>query len=131
MSHTPHNPKSLPRPIGNYTHAMEVQPNARYLFVSGQIPGAEDNGDVPATFEAQCEAVWHNILLILASANMSVRDIVKVTTYLTHPDQADANGEIRRRHLGAHAPAVTVIIAQLLQSKWMLEIELIAAKSEI
>lgn len=129
MTHTPHNPQQLPKPMGNYVHGMEVQPNARYLFVSGQIPGAEEGDDIPSTFEAQCERVWNNIVHILASAGMTVSDVVKVTTYLTHPDQADANGEIRRRFLGSHAPAVTVIIAQLLQSKWMLEVEVIAAKT--
>ncbi len=58
---------------------------------------------------------------------MNVRHIVKVTTFLTHPDQASANSQIRQAFLGDHTPAVTVMVVQLLQSNWLLEVELIAA----
>lgn len=127
MPHILHNPDRVPAPMGNYAHGLEVKPNARYLFISGQIPGAED-GEVPATFEAQCHVVWNNILRILESAGMGVHDLVKVTTFLTHPDQATANGLIRQQYLGAHRPALTVMVAQTLQSQWLLEIEAVAAK---
>jgi 2-iminobutanoate/2-iminopropanoate deaminase len=85
-----HNPSSLSKPIGNYTHGIEVQPK-RTLYISGQIPETK-NGIVPAGFETQCEQVWNNIAAVLASANMNYTHLVKVTTYLTHPDQADKNG---------------------------------------
>ncbi|MDZ4764443.1 MAG: hypothetical protein SGI73_07805 [Chloroflexota bacterium] len=50
-----------------------------------------------------------------------------MTTFLTHPDQASANSQIRQAFLGDHTPAVTVMVVQLLQSNWLLEVELIAA----
>ena len=121
-----HNPAEMPAPQGGYTHALEVPNGTRLLFISGQIPGAE-NGAVPPTFEYQCRAVWEHILTLLDSAGMTVRNLVKVTTFLTHADQVEMNGAIRREILGDHTPALTVIIAQTLQSNWMLEIEAIAA----
>lgn len=128
MPHIPHNPADLPAPIGGYSHGLEVAPNSRYLFISGQIPGAEGAAELPPTFEAQAAFIWTNIGHLLRSAGMDYSDIVKVTTYLTHPDLATRNSNIRRQFLGDHAPAVVSIIAQLLESSWMLEVEVVAAK---
>ena len=50
-----------------------------------------------------------------------------VTTYLTHADQVERNGQIRRRILDDVRPALTVVIAQTLESRWLLEIEASAA----
>ena len=41
---------------------------------------------------------------------------------------ADENGEARRRALGGHAPALTVIIAGIYDEAWLLEIEAVAAE---
>jgi len=120
------NPESVSPPVGGYSHGLEIKPGSRYLFISGQIP-EEPNGYVPNDFESQCKMVWKNIEEILKSSGMTYQNLVKVTTYLTHPDQAEKNGEIRRRLIGIHRPALTVVVVQTLHSKWLLEIEAIAA----
>lgn len=127
MAHTTINPATVSAPIGNYAHGLVVAPNARWLYISGQIPEAL-NGTVPFTFEAQCHQAWQNVLAVLQAAEMSVPDLVKVTTYLTHSDQVDANGAIRREYLGDYRPALTVVIVQTLNSAWLLEIEAVAAR---
>lgn len=129
MTQVSHNPESISPPVGGYSHGLEVKKGSRYLFISGQIPEKPD-GFVPTSFEEQCEAVWHNIEEVLASAGMNVAHLVKVTTFLTDASQVEANGEVRRQHLGAHRPALTVIIAQTLETQWLLEIEAIAAAEE-
>jgi 2-iminobutanoate/2-iminopropanoate deaminase len=122
-----HTPGDVPAPVGGYSHGIEVPVGTRLLFISGQIP--ERPGEsLPADFRGQCEAVWDNIEATLASAGMSVGDLVKLTTFLTHPDQAAINREVRQRRLGGAAPAVTVVIVQTLESHWLLEIEAIAAR---
>ena len=129
MMHTPVNPANVAPAVGNYSHGLEVRNPARLLYISGQIPETPDS-TIPADFEAQCEAVWANIERVLDAAGMAITDVVKVTTFLTAPEQADLNGAIRRKHLGDHAPALTVIVAQTLDPRWLLEIEAIAAASE-
>jgi enamine deaminase RidA (YjgF/YER057c/UK114 family) len=120
------NPDKLPAPVGGYSQAIEIGEPSRLLFISGQIP--EDvKGSVPASFDEQCELVWRNIGETLASADMSYGNLVKVTTYLTHPDQATRNSEIRRKYLGDLHPSLTVVVVATLESKWLLEIEAIAA----
>jgi enamine deaminase RidA (YjgF/YER057c/UK114 family) len=122
-----HDPHQVAAPRGSYTHGLELPPGTRLLFISGQVPELSD-GSVPPDFDGQCRAVWANIVAVLASAGMTVENLVKVTTYLTRQDQADANGRLRREVLGSHRPALTVVVLQTLDSQWLLEIEAIAAR---
>lgn len=118
-------PDTVSPPVGGYSHGVSVQPGCRTLFVSGQIPERPD-GSVPENFAAQCRAVWANILAVLQADGMTVADLVKVNTFLTSADQVDENGAIRREVLGDHRPALTVMIAQTLESQWLLEIDAIS-----
>ncbi len=126
MTLAPHSPDSVPRAVGNYSLGLEFPAPSRFLYISGQIPEALD-GSVPTAFDDQCNLVWDHIFAILRSAQMEVENIVKVTTFLTDRDLAEANGRIRRERLGAHAPTLTVVVAQTLDPRWLLEIEVIAA----
>ena len=78
---------------GSYSHALEVPPGWRLLFVSGQIPEALD-GTVPTGFEAQCHAAWANVLAALSAAGLGPEHLVKVTTYLTDRDQAEGGHRV-------------------------------------
>ncbi len=118
-------PDTVSLPVGGYSHGVSAQPGCRTLFVSGQIPERPD-GSVPEGFAAQCRAVWANIVAVLQADGMTVTDLVKVNTFLTGADQVDENGAIRREVLGGHRPALTVMIAQTLESQWLLEIDAIA-----
>lgn len=122
-----HAPASVPAPVGNYSLGLEIPAGMRTLFISGQIPEAL-KGDVPQSFEDQCNLVWDHIFAILQTAGMSVTNLVKVTTFLVDREYADANGRIRRERLGSHAPALTVMVAQALDPRWLLEIEAVASE---
>ncbi|WP_027531086.1 RidA family protein [Bradyrhizobium sp. WSM3983] len=122
-----HNPATVHPPAGGYSLGLEVTQHRRLLFISGQVPEASD-GSVPEGFEAQCEQAWRNVMEVLAAAGLGVAHLVKVTTFLTDRHQVVANRAIRRRTLGDHQPALTVMIAETVDSKWLLEIEAIAAE---
>ena len=122
-----HNPEAISAPSGGYSHAVEIGPGARWLYISGTIPERPD-GVVPDGFTAQCDAIWDNIEAILASADMSIANLVKVTTYLTDRAQAAPNREIRTRRLQGHKPALTVVVLQTLDADWLLEIDAVAAE---
>lgn len=126
MDRKQHNPDTVPAPVGNYSHGLEITPGARYLFISGQIPEQQD-GKVPPRFEEQCHVAWDNIFAILASAKMGPEHLVKVTTYLTNIEQVELNSRIRQQRIGDTQPTLTIILVQTLESKWLLEIEAIAA----
>jgi enamine deaminase RidA (YjgF/YER057c/UK114 family) len=123
---TSYHPPGVAPPVGHYSHALEVPPGHRLLYISGQVPERAD-GAVPEGFEAQCHAAWDNVLAVLGAAGMTTANLVKVTTYLTDRDQAEPNSRIRQERLGRVAPALTVMVATTLSSAWLLEIEAIAA----
>jgi enamine deaminase RidA (YjgF/YER057c/UK114 family) len=106
---------------------LELGQHRRLLFVSGQVPENAD-GRVPEGFEAQCEQAWHNIIAVLAAAGLGVGHLVKITTFLTDRSQVVANRAIRRQMLAGNEPASTVMIAETVDGKWLLEIEAIAAE---
>jgi enamine deaminase RidA (YjgF/YER057c/UK114 family) len=122
-----HNPATVHPPAGSYSLGLEVTQHRRLLFVSGQVPEKSD-GTVPEGFEAQCEQAWRNVMEVLAAAGLGVGHLVKVTTFLTDRAQVVTNRTIRRKMLGEHQPALTVMIAETVDSKWLLEIEAIAAE---
>ncbi len=123
---TRHDPADVPAPQGGYTHGFEVSHPSRWLLVSGQTPEPLD-GPVPESAEEQCRVIWGHITAVLASAGLSVADIVKVTTYLSDRSFAPANTQVRTEVLGGHCPALTVVIAEIFDPAWLLEIEVLAA----
>ena len=120
------NSDEAPPPVGWYSQALEVSDAQRILFVSGQIPVTKD-GEVPQGFGAQCRLVWANVLAQLRAADMTLDNIVKVTTFLSDRSYGQENRDIRREIFGDQAPATTVIITGIFDDQWLLEIEAIAA----
>lgn len=122
-----HNPATVHPPAGGYSMGLELKQHRRLLFISGQVPETPD-GTVPDGFEAQCEQAWRNVREVLAAAGLGVEHLVKVTTFLTDRSQVVTNRAIRRAMLGEHQPALTVVVVETVDSKWLLEIEAIAAE---
>jgi 2-iminobutanoate/2-iminopropanoate deaminase len=125
----PYNPTAIAPPLGRYSHAIEVPPNARWLFLSGQVGTAPD-GTVPADIGSQVENCWRNILAILAEARMAIGDVVKVTVLLTREQDIAVYREARDRIIGDARPASTLMVVSRLASPALLvEVEATAAKA--
>jgi 2-iminobutanoate/2-iminopropanoate deaminase len=120
------NAESAPRAAGGYSQGVAVSGAERLLFISGQVPQTMA-GHVPNDFPAQARLVWHNLFAQLGAAGMTSANLVKVTIFLSSRDFATPNREIRQEALGAHSPALTVIIAGIFDEQWLLEIEAVAA----
>jgi enamine deaminase RidA (YjgF/YER057c/UK114 family) len=98
----------------------------RLLFVSGTM-GLDAAGNPGKTLEEQLELIWSNIRAILASADMTLDNVVRLTSYLTDQDYAEANAAARIAALGGRAIPTTAIVVQTLVSDWLVEIEVFAA----
>jgi enamine deaminase RidA (YjgF/YER057c/UK114 family) len=105
---------------------MEVRAPARLLFVAGTM-GLRPDGQPGATLVEQLELIWANIRAILASAGMTVDNIVRLTSYLREAAFAEANAAARVAALGGRAVPTTAIVAGTLDSEWLVEIEVVAA----
>jgi 2-iminobutanoate/2-iminopropanoate deaminase len=123
----PHNPPALFPPYRGYVHAAEIVEGSRLLFISGLNGFEQDGTTMPESFEEQAELIWKHIRTILASAGMDIGNLVSLRTYLADPKYGEPNARIRAKELGSHRVASTVVCCGLLESRWKLEIEAVAA----
>lgn len=128
MPLTKHNPEELFPQYRNYSHAVEVSSGSRLLFISGLNGYLADGKTMPDSFEEQGEIIWKHMGTILESAGMSYDNIVSLRTYLSSPEYDEPNVQLRMKYLGNNQPALTVICCQLLEPKWKLEVEAVAAQ---
>jgi enamine deaminase RidA (YjgF/YER057c/UK114 family) len=122
-----HNPAAGIYPATpDYVHALEASSVERLLFVAGTM-GLDEKGIAGATLDEQLELVWRNIRAILASAGMTVDNIVRLTSYLRDARYAEANAAARIRALDERRIPTTAIVAHTLDPDWLIELEVIAA----
>ncbi|WP_119300346.1 RidA family protein [Dongia deserti] len=110
----------------DYVHAMEVQEPTRFLYVAGTM-GLDEKGVAGKSLSEQLDLIWSNIRTILASADMSVDNIVRLTSYLRDPAYAEENAKARVKALNGRIIPTIGIVAQTLSSDWLVEIEVVAA----
>lgn len=118
---------AAPKPFSNYAQAIEIAPNARYLFVAGQV-GAEPSGKIPEKPEEQHRLAWANVLSILKAAGMDHRDIVDARVFITDRSQVPLYRQIRDEVLKGHKAAATLlVVAGLADPRLVMEVTVIAA----
>jgi 2-iminobutanoate/2-iminopropanoate deaminase len=119
------NAPDAPQPAGGYAQGVEIGGGRRTLYISGQIPQTAD-GKVPEGFRDQCRQAWANLAAQLRAADMSLDNLVKVTTFLSDRRFGLENRAIRQEVLGDRRPALTVVITGIFDAQWLLEIEAVA-----
>jgi 2-iminobutanoate/2-iminopropanoate deaminase len=121
------NPRSGVYPATpDYIHALEVRSPGRFLFVSGTM-GLDAAGVAGRTLAEQLDLVWSNIRAILGSADMTVANVVRVTSYLRDAGYAQANQDARVAALDGRVVPTTTIVAETLTPDWLVEVEVVAA----
>jgi enamine deaminase RidA (YjgF/YER057c/UK114 family) len=103
-------------------------PANRVGYISGLNGYLQDGTTMPDSFEEQGEIIWQHLGTILTSAGMDYSNLVSIRTYLADPSYDEANVQLRMKYLGDNKPALTVVCCQLLDPKWKLEVEAMAAK---
>jgi len=98
------------------------------VFVSG-IPGFNENGALPDSFEAQFGNVVINIKRVLDEAGATFRDLVKVNVLLTRASDVATMNALYAGAFGPPPyPARTTCVAQALPDpKMLIEIEGVAS----
>lgn len=122
-----HNPEKMYPQYQSYSHAVEISSGSRLLIISGLNGYLPDGKSMPETFEEQGEIIWSYLGTILESAQMGYQNLVSIRTYLASPEFDEANVRLRKKYLGSHEPASTVVCCQLLDPRWKLEVEAMAA----
>ena len=123
-----HNPPTIAGPFATYTHGVEIDEPARFLFGAGQV-GVDPDGTVSEDVGEQARHVWQNIREVLASAGMDITDIVQLNMLLLDRADRDAAHAVRQEALGEHRPASTLMyVVGLSRPEWRIEIDFIAAR---
>jgi 2-iminobutanoate/2-iminopropanoate deaminase len=127
MEKITHNPSTdIYSTGGDWVHAIELRGTQRLLFISGTM-GLRPDFSAPPTLDEQLVCVWDNMRAILASANMTTDNLVRLTSYLRDASYADANAAARLVALGSHRIPTTAVVVQTLSDEWLIELEAIAA----
>lgn len=98
------------------------------LFISGQAGAADDGRIVEGGFRAQGEQAFANLRRALEAGGSSLKDIVKVTIFVTDMSHFKDVVELRRQFFSEPYPADTIAeVKALYDPAAMIEIEAIAA----
>jgi reactive intermediate/imine deaminase len=115
----------LAEPVSHYTDAVRA---GDLVFVSGCIAVDGDGRLVGGDdVVAQTRQVFANVEAILAAAGASIRDVVKVTVFLTDVRDRAAVNTVREEIFGSTRPASTLVeVSRLVVDGARVEIEAVA-----
>jgi enamine deaminase RidA (YjgF/YER057c/UK114 family) len=115
------NPSPLGRPSG-WNHGMLGPAGGRVLFVAGQTAAGA------AGIVEQWERALERVVTVVRAAGGAPEDIGRMTVYVT--DRAaylaarPALGDVHRRHMGKHYPAMALVaVKALVDEGALVEIE--------
>jgi NAD(P)-dependent dehydrogenase (short-subunit alcohol dehydrogenase family)/enamine deaminase RidA (YjgF/YER057c/UK114 family) len=121
------NPEELGAPRG-WNNGMLAQAGGRTLFIAGQT-ARDGSGRVPSgDFVSQFDRALGNVLAVLRQAGGEPGDIGRFTIYVTDMAQYRTSleplGEVYRRRMGTHYPAMALVeVTSLVDPQAVVEIE--------
>lgn len=98
-----------------------------FVFVSGQASVDHTGKIVPGTFEEEMRRSMENVKGVLASAGLSLRDVVRVTSYIGDSADGAQYNELYRDYFSAPLPARTTI-SHCLGKALKFEVDVIAVR---
>jgi 2-iminobutanoate/2-iminopropanoate deaminase len=110
-----------------YSHVV-IASGKKLIFIAGQV-SRDAQGQVVGKGDmgAQIRQVGKNLSIALAAAGLSLKDLVKTTTYVTDIDEFFKHPEVRGEIFGQSLPtSTTVEVRRLSHPDMMVEIEAMA-----
>jgi len=109
-------------------YANGVAAEGRMVFVAGQIGWNAMGQFETDDFVAQVEQALVNVVAVLADGGAAPEHLVRMTWYITDKAAYIARrteiGEVYRRVIGGHFPAMTLLVVTgLLEDRALVEIE--------
>ena len=121
------NPEELGAPRG-WNNGMLAQAGGRTLFIAGQTARDSSGRLAAADFVSQFDQALGNVLSVLLQAGGEPGDIGRFTIYVTDMVQYRVSlkplGEVYRRRMGTHFPAMALVeVKSLVDPEALVEIE--------
>jgi 2-iminobutanoate/2-iminopropanoate deaminase len=117
----------VPSPWGtSFCDSISFEGPGRWIYVSGQIGAEEDGTIVSSSFAAEAEQCFARIAASLQKAGASMRDVVKITGYVTSTEHyVDYDVARGRAFAGTPPSSATVQVAGLVADA-RVEVEAVA-----
>jgi enamine deaminase RidA (YjgF/YER057c/UK114 family) len=103
-----------------YSRAVRV---GNHVWVSGTAPIMPGDGDPPTSAYEQAKVCLGIIERALAEAGSSLDDVVRTRIYVIDASFIDEVGRAHGEAFARARPATTGIVTQLLDPRWLVEIE--------
>ena len=117
-------PDGWAKPSG---YSNGVAADGRMVFVAGQIGWNADGEFESDNFVDQTRQALSNVVAVLAEAGAVPDQIARMTWYVIDKQQylsaAREVGAVYREIIGDHYPAMTLVVAGLLEDRALVEIE--------
>lgn len=107
------------RTIG-YSRAVRV---GSHVHVSGTAPVMPNGADPPTDAYGQARRCLEIILAALAEARAGAQDVVRTRIYLARAEDIEPVGRAHAEIFGDVRPATTAVVVELLDPRWLVEIE--------
>ena len=111
--------------VGPYSQAVEAN---GFVFVSGQLGLIPDTGAMAHSLAAQTVQALENVISVLKTANLGLKDVVKTTCLLANMEDFSLFNEIYAQYFGDHKPARSCFAVDHLPKDALVEIEAIAVR---
>jgi enamine deaminase RidA (YjgF/YER057c/UK114 family) len=93
------------------------------VWVSGTAPIMPGDADPPDDAYEQASICLQIIERALAEAGATLDDVVRTRIYVVRAGDIDAVGRAHREAFATARPATTGVVAELLDPRWLVEIE--------
>ena len=103
-----------------YSRAVRVGDR---VLVSGTAPIMPDDADPPGGAYEQARVCLGIIERALVEAGASLDDVVRTRIYVTDRAHIDGAGRAHAEAFGRARPACTGVVTELLDPRWLVEIE--------
>jgi enamine deaminase RidA (YjgF/YER057c/UK114 family) len=114
------NPPELGPPRG-FAHGLIAPGGGRLLFVAGQTATDEGGHIANEEFTQQFDRSLARVLAVVHAAGGGPEHIARMTVYVTSMDRYRASrpalGDLWRRHMGSHYPAMALVEVSALFDK--------------
>lgn len=109
-------------------HLVPVVDSDPFLFLSGQLPFDADRQISAPDIEGQTRQIIANIEDVLKSIDLSLGDVVKTTVWLKNAADFMKFDAAYAECFGAHMPARSTVVCDLVLPAALIEIEAIARR---
>lgn len=121
------NPETMPKPVG-YSQLVAVT-GGKLVLIAGQV-ALDRFGNLVGKddFRAQTEQVFENLKAAVEAAGGTVRDVVKLNSYLLDLSQLTEFRRVRDAYINLENPpaSTAVQVTRLFRSEFLIEVEAVA-----